>query len=289
MEELALFERYLLRDTRSLDELILVSTRVGFEQRAIEDDIRCLITQRLLFWCLSDDTLPTNFIEKKSVIRRRLASIRARLPEIPEEEFEALIAALAGLHSKMESPERNWRQSVSNTGSTEVAALLRTQKGRCAYCGIPLVSAERAKTMLFKDGLEPVASPVLDHEKPFYLFGNRVNRQLTCPLCNGLKGEKFDVPEEGFVFAGNHMWHVERERVRQKMMFWHLVQRPKCGVDGCPFDAKQSLLFARKRLADGPFVYGNIRIICREHAGADAFCLHKGLGGPSEPFGCCHG
>lgn len=263
-----------LSETPSLQERLSVCSSFGMDRRALERDLADIVEQRLAMWLLGDVASGLNYIERSEVVARRLERLSMNNP-MNAEAHRALIDVVTRCQALILSNERTAKEGKAAIAEPIFTSLLIRQDYRCAICGVPLSSRVVRPCDRFKDGQEPIFATELDHATPYYLGGNIGNGQLLCKPCNGLKNDRIGVQEDGFVISGNHVRRRGRRHIDRRMAFWALFRQPRCGVSQCETGASGSLLWLSRVSTEAPWVYGNLAILCTDHAQAGSIWIHE--------------
>ncbi len=261
--------------SRSLDDLLVLSAKVGIDVAQLRRDIEALVVERISVWMLGEPSAGLNYGERLNAVRRRVQTMLPESTRVSCAE-SPLIQLLVGLQLRMPQCTGVRKEGIADAPEGTTSQLMKNQGDRCAWCGVPLASRAAHVCSRFPGGVEPVAEAVLDHVLPFYLGGNVGNTQLLCRWCNELKWDRIGVQEDGVVVCGNHLRSRGAGQVRRRMALWTIASSGSCGHEGCREGPRSSVMWVRRRSEPGPWTYGNLVVECSMHAGSSGWWLHEG-------------
>lgn len=265
-----------LDDIDDLTSLINLCDRLGIERTEIEKDLFSVLYERILMWLIGDVEDNQNYTERKEWINYRinqLLHLQGESSNLDEESIQKLVEYLTQTQAKIAGQRSTRKLGIGDMAESATTALLKNQKYRCSVCGVPLRSRAKLSTRFIEGGIEPVVSTALDHVAPYYIGGNSSNLQLLCQYCNSVKGDRLGIQEDGFVLSGNHVRPRESLRLRRRMAFWTVQRKRKC--DKCNSGPTDSMLWVEKKNRNAPWTYGNLSVLCNDHATEDSWWLHK--------------
>jgi hypothetical protein len=246
---------------------------VGLNTSTLENDIKSLLVQRILFWLISDSRPGLNHNERKRFISRRLRSLLSESDFKKIENNDRFLEEISVIQSDFCEYSRSTRAGLNNIDESVLVRLYSKCNYRCAVCGIPIHSSSTKECKYFSNGVEPVGEPHLDHAFPYYLSGNSSPYEVLCSQCNLLKRERIGVQEDGFVISGNHFREKTTGKILRRMAFWSMYNNRCCSFKGCSLTSKETTLFVQSKTGN-LFTYGNIDVVCFDHGVESCRWIH---------------
>lgn len=258
----------------SLENLLAASAAIGINQTELVADLEHVVAERIYMWLVSHVDGQLNYIERKNVVRQRLSESCEPTLLSAADSVEQLVKTIASAQARIAEAKGTGKAGKGSVYEHEWECLLQRQGYRCRVCGVPLSERARGACSRFNEGLEPLGEPTLDHVLPFYLGSNIGNLQVLCRECNSVKNDFAGVQEDGIVLSGNFLRERRGEQVKRRMIFWTLWKARACAVIECRQNSNTGLLWVGRLNDRRPFAYGNLNVLCTEHASADAVWIH---------------